>query len=637
MPRIPPQVIEEIVSKTDFVALMGQYLTLRQQGRRLVALCPFHSEKTPSFSIDAERGFFHCFGCHASGDLFKFVMRLENWTFTEAARELGRRVGVEIDDLTPQERADYARKERLRDLMAQAAAHYHELLARSPTAAAARHYLSQRGIGAEVINDFKLGYAPAGPAYLLDWAAARKFTAEDLLACGLATDRTQSGRTVDALRDRVTYPICDPHGQIIAFGGRILGEGQPKYLNSTETVLFSKRTNLYGLYQARHHLRDSEAIVVEGYMDVVALHQAGFRQAVASLGTALTPEQAGLLRRYCASCLLAYDADHAGQAATDKGIEVFEAAGLTARVVTMPDGDDPDSLIKRDGATAFRTRMDKAQSIIDYKMDKLLARLPVHTPEGKSALLKEMMPALGRIRDLVRREAYVVDLVNRASLPEELVRRIAAGLPGSKLPTVAVTTPAKSNWRKKSEEPKNHTATTHNHLPRSTRQPVLANGVPLAGGQTTRPATVAERKAEHDFVRYLMQHPHAISQARERVQAADIDDPLLAAIVSYLYELPSSPRLIGAAELQPLLDREGWREQEGVSKRLSELLLDEKEPLTPQLFEGLLKKIQARRDQAELESLKPLIEKGVQDRSISPDDPLYQKYFQLKQRLMRSK
>lgn len=593
MPRIPVNLVQDVLARTDFVAVLSQYLTLRPSQGRLKGLCPFHKEKTPSFSVNPERGLWHCFGCHAGGDLFGFLMRIEGWSFQEAVREMGKRVGVDVDQLTPDERQRMEEKQRLHDMVQRAALYYHRLLLEWPGAEAARRYLAGRGIEAAVIERFQLGYAPASGRQLLEVLGKAGYAEEDAVAGGLGTARGH-----DMFRDRVTFPILDPHGQHIAMGGRLLGDGQPKYLNSPETRLFAKRANLYGLYQARGALRAEEAILVEGYMDVVALHQAGFKSAVASLGTALTAEQADLLRRYGQACVLAYDADTAGINATDKGIAIFETAVLPVRVVEMPAGDDPDSIIRREGADAFRERLHAARGIVEYRMETLLRKHAVDTPEGKNRFLNEILPTLATVRDAVRWDEYVRILAERLRVREDTVRRLA----------------------------QTHRPPTPGRAAGPSRGDPFAAGTPMGG------VSPAAARAERELIRYLLANPQAVARAREAVPLEEIRDTALHAILACLYSFEQLPASLAAADLAPLL------EQEGVHNRLSELLMDEKlEPLTPQLFEGLIKNFQVRRDKAERQTLRESITRNLADRATRRhDDPDFVKFQQLEQRLKGS-
>jgi len=622
MSRIPEHLVQEIVARTDFVAVMGQYLTLRPRQGRLLALCPFHAEKTPSFNVNPERGMWYCFGCHIGGDLFNFLMKMEGWTFHEAAREMGRRVGIDVDQLTPEERRRLDERQRLQDVIERASTHFHQLLKTSPSAEAARRYLVDRGIGEAIIDAFQLGYAPAGPSYLLSWMSKGGYAEADVCGAGLATDPAR-GRVVDMFRDRVTFPILDPHGRAIAMGGRMLGDGQPKYLNSPETSVFSKRNNLYGLFQARSALRSDPAILVEGYMDVVALHQAGFPQAVASLGTSLTAEQANLLRRYSESCVLAYDADNAGQSATTKGIEIFETASLPVRVIELPAGEDPDSLIRKCGQAAFRERLDAARGIVEHLMETLARKLPVGTPEGKTRFLNEMLPALGRVRDMVRWDEYVHLISERLRLREETVRKLASTHlpPGSK---VSVTPQARPQRREGPYNgPRREWSGPGQRRPGP--PPMVETTTPTARPAVTRSNKLA--RAEEDLLRFLLAHPSSLERARPTIAADDFTDPDLRAILQALYALPEPPRRLAAGDLVPLL------QQEGVHKRLSELFVDSKSDyVTPELFDGLLKSFQVRRDEAEFKRLSLKFARDAAQR----DDPEFARFQELLGRMKGS-
>ncbi|MBM3465961.1 MAG: toprim domain-containing protein, partial [Armatimonadetes bacterium] len=379
------------------------------------------------------------------------------------------------------------------------------------------------------------------------------------------------------------------------------------------------RHNLYALYQARRVLRTEDAVLVEGYMDVVALHQAGFPQAVAALGTALTAEQVALLRRYGSGCVLAYDADNAGQSATEKGIEIFEAASLPVRVLELPPGDDPDSLVGREGPDAFRARLEKASGIVEYRMERLVRKHDVDTPEGKTAFLKEMLPTLGKIRDVVRWDEYVRMLAERLRAREETVRMLARNHrpPGAPVPQSAPP----QQWKRNGGR---------GYGDRSyPRTPVEPPPTPQHLGAAMTPAVL---KAERELVRYLLAQPDALPEARAAVSVEEMQDPTLRAILSCLYEMPQPRANLTAADFVPLL------EQEGVHKRLSELLMDEHlEPLTPQLFAGLIKNFQDRRARAALKSLGGAVRRALADQNTRRhDDPDFVQFQEHQQRLKGS-
>jgi len=368
--RIDPGVKREILAKTDLGSLIGGYVALRKKGNDLVGLCPFHGEKTASFVVHPDRGFFKCFGCDASGDAFSFLQRLENCTFPEALRTLAKRANVQLEDESPT--AAHARGEREQIYAANelAAAFFHRMLVLDARGEAARSYAAGRGLSAATIDSFKLGYAPGPP----DWELLARELAEAgippeiALAAGLT--REGKNRPYDFYRGRLMIPMRTTTGEVVSFGGRSLDGSEPKYLNTPTTPVYTKGRGLFALERARRHVPEHGAlIVVEGYLDCIALHQAGFPNAVASLGTAFTAEQAAEIRKYAENVFVCFDADRAGQAATAKSIDVLLEAGCSARIVSLAAGDDPDSLVRSGGATAFAAVLDAARPWIEYKVD----------------------------------------------------------------------------------------------------------------------------------------------------------------------------------------------------------------------------------------------------------------------------
>jgi len=412
--------VRELVrSRTDIVDLISAYVTLRRQGRRYVGLCPFHSEKTPSFTVDRERGLFYCFGCGAGGDVFEFVMRAHGLSFPEALRELARRAGVQLADDPDHRRGEWERWLRAAD---GAAAFFERSLAHPETGRPAREYLERRGIDPATARRFRLGYAPDGWDFLLRHLREQGYEPQVLERLGLIHPRPDGG-WYDTFRHRLVFPIFDLQGRPVAFGGRSLREGdQPKYLNSRESPLFSKGRTLYGLHVAREALhRAGRAVVVEGYMDLVACHQYGLTEAVATLGTALTPEQAALLRRHCQAVVLVYDSDEAGRRAVERALPVLEEAGLEARAAVLPEGLDPDAFLRAYGADEFRRRLDAAVPLIRFVLDSSLRRHPP-TPEGKVRVVDEVLPLVASIRHDVARSEHIAQLSQRLGIPEDAVR-----------------------------------------------------------------------------------------------------------------------------------------------------------------------------------------------------------------------
>jgi DNA primase len=362
-PRFGDSTIAEIRERTSIAEIVSRYVALRRAGRGYMGLCPFHAEKTPSFSVNDERGFFHCFGCGASGDVFKFLMRVENLAFPEAVERLAKELGLELSH----RETDGARqeiRERLLELNARAAEYFRRCLWNERAGSAARAYLERRGVAEETSRRFGLGYAP--PAGLVRALETAHVPLRDAEAVGLVA-RRPGGGLYDRFRDRLMFPIVDLAGKVVAFGGRVLGDGTPKYLNSPESPVFQKRRLLFGLREARDAIRSTrQAIVVEGYLDAIALSQAGLANVVAPLGTALTAEQARCLRRFAEEVVLLFDGDAAGSAAAARSFPVFAEAGVFADVAFLPQGHDPDSYVREAGSGGIERVLAGRIPLVDH-------------------------------------------------------------------------------------------------------------------------------------------------------------------------------------------------------------------------------------------------------------------------------
>ena len=414
---IPQEQIDEILRRADFVLIVGRYTQLKRQGGRFVGLCPFHNEKTPSFGVTPSRGVFKCFGCGEGGGLFQFLMKAEGTSFPETVVKLGEEVGVKVE-LESQDDPAIKRRKALLELLERTSHYYHELLMRSSVAEPALRYLDERGIDKKTMERFRLGWAPPSGQALAKKLEQGGYALQDGVAAGVL--REKGGRYTDLMRGRIIFPIMDAHDKVLAFGGRVIDkESQPKYLNSPETELYSKRRHLFGLNVSRQAIsKQDRALLVEGNFDVVSLHRVDVPIAVASLGTALTPEQAALLRKYTRNVVLAYDADRAGESATLKGIELFEQAGLRVAIAPMPPGEDPDSLARTSGKAGLESALENAIGVVDYLMDRWEKRLDLATPEGKEDFAREVLPAIEKIRDPVRRGAYMAKVADKLRVSE---------------------------------------------------------------------------------------------------------------------------------------------------------------------------------------------------------------------------
>lgn len=412
MGRIPDATIEAIRDRIDVVDLVGRYVSLRKAGRSYKGLCPFHDEKTPSFNVNPDRGIFHCFGCGAGGNVFAFLMRHENLSFPEAARALARECGIEIPETSG---GDASESERLVAANQVAQRLYRAALA-GPEGAAARSYLEKRGLDAAACERFGIGFAPDRWDAVVQALAAARIAAALGERAGLLAAR-ESGGHYDRLRGRVSFPIQDVRGRIVGFGGRALSPDQePKYLNTPETPLFRKREGFYGFPAALEAIRRAErAVVVEGYFDRIALALAGVPEAVATCGTALGSEHGRQLRRRTRELVLLFDGDEAGERAVERALEVLLPAGLRVRAAVLPPGEDPDSLLARQGAEALRALVDDAGPALEVVIRRAVAR-GIATPFEKADAVAAVVPHLARIPDRVERGAFARRLALAAAV-----------------------------------------------------------------------------------------------------------------------------------------------------------------------------------------------------------------------------
>jgi DNA primase len=411
--RIRAEDIEEVRRRANLVEVAAEYMQVRKAGAtRYKALCPFHQEKTPSLSMDAAKGLWTCFGCGKGGDVITLVSELEGLEFVETVERLAARVGVRLtyERVSAAERAAATRKQRLVAAHREATAFYHDLLLGSSEAEEARRYLRSRGVTRSSVETFRLGWAPARRDALVRHLLRRRFTEAELVEGGLAL-RAREGGLVDRFRGRIMFPILDVAGEPVGFGGRVLGEGTPKYLNSAETPVFHKGRVLYGLSLAKKAVAASgRAVVVEGYMDVIACHQAGVTEAVATNGTALTLDHFRLLGRFAPAVVVAFDSDRAGAAAVERAFDAALASGLDVRVLVLPEGKDPAEAVAARGGEAFRRLVEEAVPIVEYRLRREIARFDLSGPEGRARAVRASVPILARLDDPVMRRDYTARL-----------------------------------------------------------------------------------------------------------------------------------------------------------------------------------------------------------------------------------
>jgi len=429
------EIIQTVKNAADIVEIVGETVNLKKNGTNYKGLCPFHSEKTPSFNVNPNRNFFHCFGCGEGGDTLKFVMLSRNLNFFEALKYLASRYHISLPerDLSPRQLEKAKRKNLLYDINQQAAAVYHQLLLNDPGAVKARKYLAGRGIGDDIIREFELGYAPPGWSFI--HRALPGLSEADLLEAGLLA-ANENGRIYDRFRDRLLSPIFNHNGKHLAFSGRILGVGEPKYLNSKDSLVFNKSNVLLGLFQNKKAIRAAKrCLLVEGNFDILALASHGIRYAAAPMGTALTAVHVRALKGYAEEVIILFDGDAAGIKAAGRAVPIFLSQRLTARVVVLPPEHDPDSFVREFGAPALEKELDKAVSLPEFIFNDLEKRYGLSL-EGKGQIIEELQPIIRAIADdTLQRTLFVSHFSQKLGLqPEQLAGRFAALRPSSSSP-----------------------------------------------------------------------------------------------------------------------------------------------------------------------------------------------------------
>lgn len=410
------EVIDEVISRNDIVDVISGYVKLKKNGSSYTGLCPFHNEKSPSFSVSGQRQLYHCFGCGVGGNVITFIMEYENMTFLEAVKMLGDRAGVALPEtsVSEQDKKERVIRDRLLEVNKIAATYYYRQL-RSDRGRAGLEYLKKRELSDSTINSFGLGFASQSTGELYKLLKEKGFDDDLLKESGLFT---YERGIHEKFWNRVIFPIMDINNKVIGFGGRVMGDAKPKYLNSPETRLFDKSRNLYGLNIARTS-RKPNMIICEGYMDVISMHQAGFNQAVASLGTALTPGHARLLKRYTDNVLITYDSDEAGVKAALRAIPILKEAGLSTRVINMRPYKDPDEFIKAMGAEAFQERIDNAENSFMYEIGVMQSKYDRKDPESETAFEREVAAKLVTFQEKLERDNYTRAVCRQFMIPEE--------------------------------------------------------------------------------------------------------------------------------------------------------------------------------------------------------------------------
>ncbi len=419
--------VERVNERTDIHSVVSRYVPLTQKGGRLWGRCPFHNEKTASFCVSPDKGFFYCFGCGAGGNAFKFLSLIENISYFEAIKLQAERLGISLPERRSSPEAERRRREEKTLLRINESAQdfYHECLTKTARGEVGRKYLEARGISMNTIETFKLGYAPDEWEVLLTKLTRQGFSPQQAEAAGLVAKRKSSSGYYDRFRGRVMIPIADVYGHVAGFGGRILtgeDDANPKYLNTPETALFNKGKLLFGLDKSSRAINKAgAAVVVEGYMDAISLFSAGITNVVATLGTAFTPDHAKLILRYARKIIFCYDSDEAGQRATIRALPIVQAAGAEVYVVKVPDGKDPDEFVRKHGKAAFEELIQNAETLIDYRLNYVLARADLSTIGGKVQALQDILPAVAKIEETTVLSEYVKMIAAKLILDYQVV------------------------------------------------------------------------------------------------------------------------------------------------------------------------------------------------------------------------
>ncbi len=422
---IPDHILEKVRLANDIVEVINGYFPLKRRGANFIALCPFHKEKTPSFNVHPQKQIWHCFGCGAGGDVFRFVMQYENLPFADAVRRLAERAGIVLEFEDDKGGPSRNEKELLFRLHEQVAAFFHQHLLQQPANSPPRLYLQKRQIRNETVKRWQLGYSPEAWDALLRWADDKKFSAALLEAAGLALKR-EGGGFYDRFRGRLMFPICDEQGRVVGFSGRILTDAkdQPKYVNSPETAIFQKGKILFGLDKAKKAILDERvAIVCEGQLDTITCHENGFPNVVAPQGTAFTDQHARILKRHTDEVILMFDGDEAGQNAAVRNAEPLWELGVTLRVALLPEGEDPDSFLKQNGPAKLRELLNNAPGFFDFLLQRLSRQYDARTERGKVQIADQMTPWLCRIRDPILQATFTQRTAARLDVREEVLRQ----------------------------------------------------------------------------------------------------------------------------------------------------------------------------------------------------------------------
>lgn len=526
--------IEKLRSEADITSVISEYVPLKKKGRNYWGCCPFHHEKTASFSVTPDKGFFYCFGCQAGGNVFNFLMRVENISFYDAVKLLAGKLHIALPEKEKSEKDRLREKEmaKLYSVNELARDFFHSCLTKTAYGKPALEYLAARGIDLAAIERYKIGFAPQSWDKLSTAFLERGTDADILLKSGLSAARTTGGGLYDRFRNRIMFPICDVRSRVIGFGGRVLDNSEPKYLNSPETPVFNKKHVLYGFDYAYRAIRENgKAVVVEGYLDLITAQTAGHANVVASLGTAFTPEQAKLLLKHANEIMFAYDSDAAGQNATMRALETAKTLGAAVKILSIPDGKDPDEFIRKHGAAAFGQLVTDALGLVDYQIQRLLASIDYSGLEGKLTIIAQAMPVLASSDNDVEINTHITRLSDTLAVDEGSIR---------------------SEFRK------------YARIHKKDKNVKIGNNINIAQ-MTGRPAQAAV-SAERQIIRMLCYDSSIIPYVRAELSEIDFRDPARQEIINSLFNAYNMKNIVDPAVLTTVMG-------EAASAELSHIML----------------------------------------------------------------
>lgn len=564
---IPRSFIQQLVSRCDIEDVISSYVVLKRAGRNVKGLCPFHSEKTPSFTVYPDTQSFYCFGCGAGGDVISFLMRAENLDYPEAVRLLAKRVGMEVPEDGQEDGSQL--KARILQINREAALFFHRCLL-SPAGRAGYEYLhGKRRLSDKTITGYGLGYAPDGWTHLTDYLRKQGYTDEELCAAAVAV-KGRNGRIYDQFRNRVMFPIIDLRGSVIAFGGRVLDDSKPKYLNSPDTPVFKKSRNLFSLNFAKKET-GNRLILAEGYMDVISIYAHGFHNVVATLGTSLTEEQARLMSKYAREIIIAYDSDGAGQTATHRAVNLLSEAGLTARVLHMEGAKDPDEYLQKFGATRFQMLLDGASDVITHELGSLKQRCDLESPEGKIEYLKQAVNILSDIQNPLERDVYA-GMISRETgvLPETVASQIRSLIQ------------KKHQWKEKKEW----------------REIETGKASFLDKLNTEKARFRKEAAAEEGIIAFLFQNPDGYAPLQDRLSPEGFVTAYNRKVLLAMLRLHGAGEEVSVSSLASELSPEEIRGVAAILARHHDSIL------TKEMFEDYIDILLAHKDRPERETLR---------------------------------